>query len=277
MKPLTRAIVWIWIVMMGVGTVDVAISASRLRPPATAIWWMRPVPQLAFVVVVGVVLILCGLALLRGRRWAWWVIVVSLAVDMARLEAFNSRASSNLVPHNPWHPWSAILSAIFALLVLIALLRDGPPGDASDGRRRLKPLTVLLAWLWIILMAGVAAMFTAGFVSSFMLMRPGPTSDRGGMAVLSMAIAAPCFLAFVLAGVALLRRKAWAWSTLEWMTGLGILGFAVQGKYGSAILGALFLVGLLLDRPRNWVEPPAPEPPEEPTPALPDPEAALFQ
>jgi hypothetical protein len=270
MKPLTRAIVWIWIVMQAVGIVTAALLVPRLPLPATirAIWWLQPHFQIAFGVVVGVGLILCGLALLQGRRWAWWVIVVSLVIDLGMsTEMFNRPASSHLVLHDPWRIWSAISSAIFAILVLIGLLGDAPPEDASDDRQHLKPLTLILGWLWVVLMAAGGAMFVGGFLASFAWF--GRTPGPGAMTGPILATSALFLLLLGLAGKAWLKRRAWVWWTAVVLSGLGVLSLAPQGKYGDGAFCALSFVGLLFDPPRNWVESPAPEPPpEEPTPGL---------
>ena len=270
MKTRAKVVAWLWMALSVVGMAQGVVL--YLRPVSENLAWMHSPVMLVITGAWWLFMLFSAVALLRGRRWAWWVAVISSVVgSISTLGYLDTVTSGKFGPPEPWPLWSSLLSGALCALVLVGLLLDPPPraGDEEGGTGQpgrgaeLRASTLLIAWFWIVSMTGGALLSVVG------MFWPGGSVSPGLLALL-IAGASVLFCALVAAsGVALLRRRASAWWTLVILSGLATLSSLPQHKYATISLFALSLVGLLFDPPSRWRPtelPPEPTPPEDLTP-----------
>src|ERR1035437_8778464 len=117
MKPLTKVAAWVWMAMIVEGWVRPLYQ--RLHGVATGPAWTRSPVLLAFDGVAAVFVLLCAVALLRGRRWAWWVGVVLFGMSALGLPYNIAALFSGQYPR--WTVWDNLAQGVAGLFILIAL------------------------------------------------------------------------------------------------------------------------------------------------------------
>ncbi|HEY3397620.1 MAG TPA: hypothetical protein VGM19_08180 [Armatimonadota bacterium] len=276
MKKRTRIIVWVWIAYCALQGLF-GVAWQMLRPsewPAFA----PPVVSLLIGVLFQAFFVFAGFALLGGKRWAWWVVVIWSG--MGCLEIINlGHALPAQIARHPlvnWYQGTMWLSVVINVVVFLTLWGDRPPWDlaarsvsteADRARWRGEARTRLIAWLW--LFAGLGLGFgPVAWISGHAF--PGTS-----LAVLIGIILANTFVAglIILAALAVLRGTPWGWYVLVTCSALGALLLVlvaaltwwsegpVTPQHGApaglamcvpAAVCILILLGLLADSPRGW-------------------------
>lgn len=124
MKPLTRIAAWVLLARVPPGLFFAVYQ--YLRPLAVAGAHSRAFPVVSL--EMAALAVVCGVALLRGRAWAWWVTVVWLA--LVALGGFRFPGAVVSGEYAAWPQWMvgwALTAYVIGLALWFVLLLD-PPG-----------------------------------------------------------------------------------------------------------------------------------------------------
>jgi hypothetical protein len=123
MKPLTKIAAWVWLAMVPLGLIFVVYQ--YLRPPAAE--GAHPSAHLAVSLEMAALAVVCGVALLRRRAWAWWVAVVWLA--LGAVGAFRFPGAVVAGEYAAWPQWLVawtLAAYVIRLALWFVLLADPP-------------------------------------------------------------------------------------------------------------------------------------------------------
>jgi hypothetical protein len=132
MKPLTKVAAWVWMGVIANGLAQIVYV--RLSPVAIGPPWTRSPITLAVEAAGEVLLLVCAVALLRGRRWAWWVGVLLFGLAALGLPGLVwSMLPGRDAALPRWFVWDNLAQAVASLFILVALLLDRPrPGEPHE-------------------------------------------------------------------------------------------------------------------------------------------------
>jgi hypothetical protein len=281
-----RVIAVVWLLWIGL---------SGVRLAQTALYWGAPgspaYPPLVLLVgrwlLWAAVVAGAAVGLLKGLRWAWWAMLAAAALTALR-------ALFPALPRLTIGQFWALPSLALAVYTVCMLMLNRPPrGEpapaptdaagpaAAHERRPAWPGSRGLAAVWLVL-ACISAVPALLLIGAVVFAGPGGTNEASGVVVLlGAAIFIFGTLPVLIASVALLRLRAWAWyqlmalamlHTLGW--GMGLLRTLPQvGRSGfepwalgiilMLLISGYTIYALATDPPRKWAAGPEAAAPAE--------------